>query len=281
MSKARSPCTVYSTTIGITGSSMLSDSVLQVFVFAPEDALALVSGRSGPRLGVADALSNCLEERPRHLGMTLDEGAEAPDRELVAVHIRVRPDRRGSCGLVDQGHLAERVARTETTDLLAVHRHGHLTALDDDERPAAVALFGDRLAGAEGALHELASKPLEEAVVGPGEERDSADQIQARLRHRRILRLTSGHSVGRRLRAGPSGSVPERRTSAPERSITLTVRSPDGKAQLGHISQQRSPHVRRMDVWRRICVPLPARRGLDSSRGDRDLPNNCATLRSA
>lgn len=62
------------------------------------------------------------------------------------------------------------------------------------ERPAALALFGDRLAGLEGAFHELASKPLKEAVVGRGEERDSADQIEARLRHRRIVRLTLGHA---------------------------------------------------------------------------------------
>src|SRR4029453_8690546 len=129
-----------------------------VFAFAPEDGLALVLGQSGPRLGVADALSNRLEERPHHLGMTFDEGAEAPDRQLVAEHIRIGPDRRGSRGLVDQGHLAERVAGTETTDLLAVHRHGHPTALDDDERLSARALFDDRLPRAEGALHALATK---------------------------------------------------------------------------------------------------------------------------
>jgi hypothetical protein len=48
--------------------------VLQAFVLALEDALAFELRRSGPRLGVADALSNCLEKRPRHFGMTLDEG---------------------------------------------------------------------------------------------------------------------------------------------------------------------------------------------------------------
>jgi hypothetical protein len=77
----------------------------------------------------------------------------------------------------------------------------------DDERPAALALFGDRLAGAEGALHELASKPLKEAVLGCGEEWDAADQIEARLRHRRIVGLTLGHRLGWRLRA-PLRSAP-------------------------------------------------------------------------
>src|ERR1044071_1980086 len=107
------------------------------------------------------------------------------------MHIRLRGDCRGARRLVDQGHFAEGVAGTETSDLLAVHRHGCLAALDDDERSAALALFGNRLAGAEGALHELAGKLLEEAVVGRCKERDSADQIEARLRHGRILRLLS------------------------------------------------------------------------------------------
>lgn len=54
-------------------------------------------------------------------------------------------------------------------------------------------------------------------------------RIETRLRHRRIVGLTLGHRVGRRLRAplrsAPVGPPP----LAPERSITLTVRSSDGE----------------------------------------------------
>src|SRR5207244_7543667 len=55
------------------------------------------------------------------------------------------------------------------------------------ERLATLALFRDCVAGPVGALEELTGKPVQEGVGYTREERDAADQIQARGGHRRIL----------------------------------------------------------------------------------------------
>src|SRR6266566_9934958 len=115
--------------------------------------------------------------------MALDQWPEAPDRQLVAVNLGIGRHSRRTRGLVDQGHLSERVAGPELADLLAVNRHGHVTALDQDERPAGLALLGDRLAGRIGPLDELVGQPLEEGVISVCEERYAADQLAVRAGH--------------------------------------------------------------------------------------------------
>ena len=60
-----------------------------------------------------------------------------------------------------------------------MHGHGHLARLDHDERPAGLALLGDRRAGGVGPLHELAGQALEELVVGLRKERDAAEQVRS------------------------------------------------------------------------------------------------------
>ena len=47
---------------------------------------------------------------------------------------------------------------------LSVDADAHLAGLDHDERLAALALLGDRLAGPVGAFEELTREPLEEPV---------------------------------------------------------------------------------------------------------------------
>src|SRR5262249_24918430 len=104
-------------------------------------------------------------------------------RQLVRVHVRLRGDRGAARGLVDQRHLAEGLPRAELADLLAVDDHVHRAALDDEERAAGLAFLGDRVAGRELPLRELARHALEERILGAGEERDSVNQVWARLRH--------------------------------------------------------------------------------------------------
>src|SRR3982751_89141 len=97
--------------------------------------------------------------------MALHERPETPDRQLVAVHLALGPDRRAAGRLVDQRHLAERLAGPEPADLLAVDGHGRLATIDHDAGPAGFALLGDCLSGWIRALDELGGEPVQELLV--------------------------------------------------------------------------------------------------------------------
>src|SRR5438045_8652503 len=137
--------------------------------------------------------------------MTLDEGPEAPDRQLVAVHLGFGRDGRAPGRLVDQGHLPEGIAWTELPDLLAVHLHGRLAAFDHHERSAGLTFLGDVLARRVRPLDEFAAEPVEELLVRLLEEGDPADQLDARAGHARIL------TCARRAARSGRRSVPARR----------------------------------------------------------------------
>src|SRR4029077_20152889 len=124
--------------------------------------------------------------------MTLDDRPEAPDRQLVAVDFAVGLNGGASRRLVDQRHLAEGVPRAELADLLAMNGDGRLATFDHDERTAGLALLGDRLAGGVCPLDELAGQPVEELVVGLGEQRNAANQLDAGAGHGRILTCPTG-----------------------------------------------------------------------------------------
>ena len=63
------------------------------------------------RLRVANALRQRFEQCPRHLRTALDDRSEAEDGHLVAANLGDRLDRGATSRLVDQSHLAERIAR--------------------------------------------------------------------------------------------------------------------------------------------------------------------------
>jgi hypothetical protein len=113
-----------------------------------------------------------LQERPSHLRMLLHEGAELPRREPVAEQVGRRDDRGRPDPVVDEGDLAEVVARPERRTVLVPDRDLGV-ALDDDEEPGSGRAFGrDLRALGKAALVQLPSEVLQVALVEIGEERD-------------------------------------------------------------------------------------------------------------
>src|ERR1700751_6073812 len=134
------------------------------------------------RLRIANALRHRLEQCPGHLRMALDDRSKAKDGQLIAPNLGVGPNRGATSGLVDQGHLAERIARAQPSHLVAIHEHNGLAAFDHEECTAALALLGHQVARRVRARVELLRQPTEKLLVGFREERDSANQVAARAR---------------------------------------------------------------------------------------------------
>ena len=114
-----------------------------------------------------------------------DERAEVPVGEAEADEVGRRGDRRGAGALVDQGDLAEVVARAQGRALDAADGHGRLAGLDQEERRAARALADDRLALREPALLE---QPRDLLDVAPARGRRRAARARAPRRARRPSR---------------------------------------------------------------------------------------------
>src|SRR3954454_8816877 len=143
--------------------------------------------RLRPRLDVANALRQRLEQRPGHLRTALDDRSEAEDRHLVGANLGDRLDRRATSALVDQGHLAERIPRAQRSHLVAVHEHGGLAGFDHEECTATLALLGNQLTRRVRAIVELLGHAVEELLIGIREKRDPANQLATRRRHAPIL----------------------------------------------------------------------------------------------
>ena len=89
---------------------------------------------------------------------------------------------------VDQGNVAEVIARYELSPFLAVNLDARRPVGDHEEAHAARTLDGHRVARAEAALLEGARQALELAAGQPFEEGDLFEQLGRRVGHGRILR---------------------------------------------------------------------------------------------
>src|SRR4051794_7421389 len=139
---------------------------------ASDGPASIVSAMAGRLMGLspAKALGEDLEKLPGNVGPRLDERPEAPDRQRIRHHRRRRRHRCRPGGLVDERDLAERRARAERADGLALHGHCRLTALDDEEVEPVHALCRDGGSLGEMPLDELGGEPLRGLVVEVGEE---------------------------------------------------------------------------------------------------------------
>src|SRR5439155_16919007 len=125
----------------------------------------------------AEALGHRLQEGPGDAGVGLDERAEVPERQPVAVEVALGAHRRRAGAHVDQRDVAEVVARAEAPALVAADRHDGFAALDHEEPRAALALAGDGLARVERPLLEGAAEAFELARLELREEREPLQQL--------------------------------------------------------------------------------------------------------
>src|SRR4051794_23388258 len=98
----------------------------------PSGARAPTSRRG--RLGRAQPRDEYLEQRPRHLGVRLDEGAELALRDAPAAHVGLGRDVRRAPAAVDERDLAEEVVPAQVRGR-PVDRAYYGLALGDDEEP--------------------------------------------------------------------------------------------------------------------------------------------------
>src|SRR5208282_5410301 len=91
--------------------------------------------------------------------------------QSVAGELAGGGDRRRPRTLVDQGYLAEVVARPECPDLLSAHRHRGLPGVDQEERGAPRTLPYDRLSRSEPAFFEPAGDLDDLGLVELSEQR--------------------------------------------------------------------------------------------------------------
>src|SRR5450756_458257 len=97
--------------------------------------------------GLADPLAQDLKESVRDLRVLLEKRLEAPFRDGRQGDVCVRLDGGAAAFMVEQGHLAERIAGPELSRLALDGRDGHGAVEDDHEADAVLALHHDLAAG--------------------------------------------------------------------------------------------------------------------------------------
>src|SRR6188472_1024494 len=124
-----------------------------------------------------------LEELPRDVGVVPREPAEVPEGDHVAAQARDGGHRGGARRLADQCELAEVVAGTDPSDLLAVDAHRRLALGDDEEADAAHrALLDDRHTGSELTFLCQAGELTQLTLAEPREEPDPTELVDDRHR---------------------------------------------------------------------------------------------------
>src|SRR5262245_43977920 len=109
--------------------------------------------------------------------MLLDEGPELPRGHAAAVEVGARDDGRRARAAVDQGDLAEMLARPEGANDLAADADGGVALLDDEEPDPALSLAGDLVALVEAALGHPLAELLQLLGLDPREERDPLQRL--------------------------------------------------------------------------------------------------------
>src|SRR5712691_1377536 len=146
--------------------------------------LALVFG-----FRLSDPPRHGLKEAVRDLRMLLQERLEVPLRDARECDLRVGGDGRASALVVEQRHLAERVARTELARLAGDGFDAHVPVGDDHEADSAFAPEDDLVPG--GVFHDL-HLPFDRAQLGVG---DAMEQLGVfELGHGQIL--IPGEEIG-------------------------------------------------------------------------------------
>ena len=149
------------------------------------------------------------------VAFVLHERPELPVGEPVADELGARGDRRRACALVDERDLAEVVAARQRRALPAADRDRRLARLDHEERRAARALLGDRLARGEAAFLEQRGDAFDVARAHVGEERHPLDHLDRPARSRRRGRP--------RRRPGPRHRAALEQVELPARERPLDV----------------------------------------------------------
>src|ERR1051326_2066580 len=88
----------------------------------------------------AHPFSHTLEQLPGDLGVRLDERLELPRGQPPALEVRVGGDARCARAVIDEGDLAEVVARAEHDAVLAPAGHLRRAGLDHEEADPALSL---------------------------------------------------------------------------------------------------------------------------------------------
>ena len=122
------------------------------------------------RLGGAQAFGQGLKELPGDSAVAFHQRAELPERQPVAGQVGGRAHRGGAGATVDQGDLAEVVARAEGGKVEALARDRSLPGVDEEEGGASRALHDDGLALGKAAFLEQPGDLLGLSAVHIGEE---------------------------------------------------------------------------------------------------------------